>query len=89
MAEYQIESLKYAGTDIPVSQGLLTLIEDNDAWSLWIITEEGWKAASMGHEAELRVNTTSGKLVTLNGRCTHATENSRYHFEGSGPAGIT
>ncbi len=88
MAKYQIDSLKYAGKDIPISDGLLTLIEENDTWSLRRITEEGWEAASMAHEAELRLTTTDGKLMTLNGRCTQATESSRYHFEGQGPVGI-
>jgi len=88
MVEYQIESLKYADKDIPISEGLLTLIEENDTWSLRVITKEGWDAASMGHDAELRITTTDRKLMTLNGRCTQATENSRYHFQGQGPVGI-
>jgi hypothetical protein len=88
MAQHQIESLKYAGREIPVSEGLLTLVEENDAWSLWVITEEGWEPASIAHEAELRLTTKDGKLMTLRGQCTQATENSRYHFQGQGPVGI-
>lgn len=88
MAKHEIKSMKYAGKEIPVSDGLLTVIEDNDTWSLRIITEEGWDAASMAHEAELRLTTKDGKSMTLRGRCTQATEHSHYHFQGEGPIGI-